>query len=138
MSHHDPHKPTVSMDEQPDSWHMHTSEEGSPQEEHGAQANPAALVATFVGSVVFVGAVILATVMYYGAHNTRLREERIETTALAADYFQYRDRSLAVQADYGWSTPENAAAGKVTIPLDKAMERVRQQYAAGAPRAEGR
>jgi hypothetical protein len=88
--------------------------------------------------VVFVGAVILATVMYYGAHNTRLREERIETTALAADYFQYRDRSLAVQADYGWSTPENAAAGKVTIPLDKAMERVRQQYAAGAPRAEGR
>src|SRR5437868_3021246 len=93
MTHHDPHQPIVAFDEHIDSWHRHTVEEGQPQEEHGAQANPAALVGAFLGSIFFVGSVIVVCLLYYGTQTTAMRQRRIETTALAGDYFEYRDRS---------------------------------------------
>jgi hypothetical protein len=133
---HDPHQPIVAFDEQPDSWHMHTSDEGLPQEEHAAQADPKALVAAFLGSVFFVGGVIVVCLLYFFTHTTKLRQERIETTALAKDYFQYRAVSDKHLATYGWANPEAAAAGKVSIPIDLGMQKVMQQYAGPAPRAE--
>jgi hypothetical protein len=129
---HDPHKPTVAFDEQPDSWHMHAAEEGLPQEEHGATTNPIGLILAFAGSVFFVGSVILMCVLYYRVHTTQLRQQRIETTALAGDYFKYRDDSTAAQGGYGWAGPEAAAAGQVSIPVDLAMQKVIQQYASGS------
>jgi hypothetical protein len=131
MSHpHDPHKPQVAFDEAPDSWHRHLSEEGQPQEEHGAQADSLALIVSFVGSVFFVGAVIVVCLLYFQVQYTKLRRERIETTALAADYFQYRDDSDKALHGYGWANPEAAAAGKVSGPIDAAMQKVIEQYAA--------
>jgi hypothetical protein len=117
------------MDGQPDSWHIHTAEEGLPQEEHGSHANAAALVGAFVVSVVFVGAVILVVLLYYNTHTTALRQARIETTALSQDYVDYRDRSDRFLSGYGWATPDAAAAGKVSIPIELAMQKVMQQYA---------
>lgn len=139
-THHDPHKPTVSFDAAPDSWHMHAAEEGQPQEEHGATTNPAGLIIAFLGSVFFVGAVILLCILYYQIHTTHLRQERIETTALAQGengYYKYRDDSAAALQKYGWANPEAAAAGKVSIPIDLAIQKVIQQYSGGSkPRAE--
>jgi len=132
---HDPHQPIVAFDEQPDSWHMHASDEGQPQEEHAAQADPKSLVAAFLGSVFFVGGVIVVCLMYYFTYTTKLRQERIETTALARVFFAYKATSQKHLAGYGWATPEAAAAGKVSIPLEIGIQRVLQQYA-GKPRAE--
>jgi hypothetical protein len=129
-NHHNPHQPIVTMDEQPDSWHMHTSDEGAPQEEHGAQADPTSLVGAFVGSVVFIGAVIVVCLIYYNSHTTKLRQSRIETSELAEEYFGYRATSNKVLSGYGWATPEAAAEGKVSIPIDLAMQKVAQQYGA--------
>src|SRR4051812_42035094 len=126
---HNPHQPIVSMDEQPDSWHMHTTEEGDPQEEHGAHAEPTALVGAFVGSIVFVGLVIVVCLLYYHSHTTGLRRARIETTDFYLEnYRPYRDQSDRFLSGYGWATPEAAAAGKVSIPIEIGMEKVRQQY----------
>src|ERR1700742_946915 len=102
MSHHDPHQPTVQMDEHVDSWHTHTADEGMPQEEHAPQANSFALIVAFAGSVIFVALVIVVCLLYYGSHTTGLRQERIETTALAADYTVYRDQSDRTLSEYHW------------------------------------
>jgi len=128
--HHTLHQPTIAMDEQPDSWHMHTVDEGLPQEEHAAQADSRTLVVAFLGSVFFVGAVIVVCLLYYGTHTTALRMARIETTALSEDYVKYRDESDRVLSSYHWGSSELAAAGKVTIPLDQAIQKAMQQYGA--------
>ncbi|MEX2218384.1 MAG: hypothetical protein WD749_06445 [Phycisphaerales bacterium] len=138
---HDPHKPTVALDDQPDSWHMHTSEEGMPQEEHGSQARPFALIGAFVGSFAFVAGVIVACIAYFQNYTTTLRAERIENTRLADDYHAYKAGAEKHLAAFGWANPEAAAAGKVSTPLDQAMQRVIQQYhgnQGGSPRAEAR
>ena len=130
--HHNPHQPTVAMDEATDSWHMHTSAEGLPQEEHGATAQAGALIASFAGSVIFVGAVILVTILYYRQHVTMLRRERIETTDFYREvYTPYRQQSDKALTGYGWAGPEAAAAGQVSIPIDIAMQRVLQNYGNG-------
>jgi hypothetical protein len=130
MTHgHDPHQPIVAMDEQPDSWHMHTPEEGDPQEEHGAQADPTALVAAFVGSIFFVGLVIVVCLLYYSTHTTGLRAARIETTEFYTENFvPYRQQSDRALSSYGWATPEAAAEGKVSAPIEFGMQKVLQQY----------
>jgi hypothetical protein len=42
---------------------------------------------------------------------------------------------MAAMSQYGWANAEAAAAGKVTIPMDAAMQKVIKDYAGNA-RAE--
>lgn len=126
------HKPhyTQHVEEHVDQWHHHSSEEGAPQEEHASKPNIPVLLGAFVGSVAFVGATILATYLYFGVHMRSLRAKRMENTALAADFLKYRGDTNKKLADGNmWWNDDNARAGLVSIPLDKARERVIARYA---------
>lgn len=118
----------VVLDETPDAWHMHTPQEGPPQPEHGARTDPGALITAFVAMVAFLAAVAVLCVIYFERRVTQLRQERIETTVLAADYLKYRDQARQRLESYGWWDAQAAREGRLSVPLDKAVERVLAQY----------
>jgi len=119
--------------EQPDPWHLHTPDEGPPQEEHG-KINAALLSVAFLASVLFVGVVVLVTYLYFNVQTTRLREERIETTVLSAEYVAYREKALKSLNDYSFANEQAARAGVVSLPFDQAAQRVIAKYAGGGGR----
>lgn len=128
--------------EQPDVWHSHGAEEGLPQEEHGGKANAAKIFIVGVLSVGIIVATTVATLIYFRVHATALRRERIETTALSAEYTQYRQNTRQALADFSWASPDAARTGeRVQIPLDQAKQRVIEAYSKArpaAPRAEAK
>lgn len=131
MTKHDPHY-APEPPEHPDQWHRHTPDEGRPQAEHAPQADPYILGA--VGAVITVGfvALLVVVILYYFQYTTRVRREKIETTAPAAESYAYRDDILARinQGSYVWADI-GAEAPAVQIPIDQAIEQVISDY--GAP-----
>jgi hypothetical protein len=105
---------------------MHTTAEGPPQEEHGATVNAALLFAAFVGTVLTIGLVVVLTYLYFTSHMNQLRRSRIETTVLAGEYRDYRERTTGQLRDYGWVSIEGD--GVVALPMEVAMERVLRRY----------
>ncbi len=127
------HKPhfTPQTHEHADDWHHHSAEEGVPQAEHGEKPNIPILMGAFLASVAFVGATILATYLYFGVYTQTLRAERMENTALAKDFLQYRDHTNSkLAAANEWLNDDAARAGQAPIPLDKAKEKVIAKYSA--------
>lgn len=127
MAHEPPapqHTPVVH--ETTDPWHHHASGEGRPQHEHGSQVDPTALAVTF-GLIVFVVLALTGGVtLYFVRYSTVLRQERIETTVLAAEAERIRAEAAARFDGYAWTDPE---AGLVSVPLEQAVDRVIARYA---------
>jgi hypothetical protein len=124
---------THPPEEQPDSWHLHTMDEGTPQQEHASSTNAAMLAGAFIGSFLFVGLVILVSYLYFQVIAVQKREERIETTVLGADARAYKADALASLQTYSFPNEQAARAGVVQLPLAQAEQRVLAQYkSAGA------
>jgi hypothetical protein len=111
--------------QQTDEWHTHTPDEGQPQHEHGAKANPAILIAVTLGFVVAVALTVLLTSLYFGSYMTSQKRAKSETTILSEDYRAYRAQSEAALSGYGWADP---AAGTVRVPIDRAIDKVITSY----------
>lgn len=125
------HKPqyTQHVHEHVEEWHQHSAAEGMPQVEHGAKPNTPLLLVAFVASVLFVGLTILATYMYFNSYTHSLRRERVETSALGSEYREYQANTKAKLASgYVWLNDDAARAGRVTLPLATAKERVMARY----------
>ena len=112
--------------EHPDSWHAHSPAEGTPQEEHGAQANAFGIIAgiAFFGVVTLVVSVVVG--VYLASYTSRLRAQRQETITSRADYNVYRAQSDAALSTAAWINP---AEGTVAIPIDIAKRKVIAAYA---------
>lgn len=116
---------TIPVHEEPEPWHRHSPEEGEPQQEHAGSVNTTILLGVFVATVVFVFASILFTYLYFTRYMTNLRQEQIETTVMASDYRDYKERSAAALGQFGWV---DAEAGVVSLPLEVAKARVLERY----------
>lgn len=117
-----PHQPQHT-----DEWHTHTPDEGLPQVEHGAKANPAVLIIVTLGFVMAVALTVLLTALYFGSYMTAQKRAKAETTILSEDYRAYRAQSEAALSGYGWADP---AAGTVRVPINRAIDTVVNQYKA--------
>jgi hypothetical protein len=127
MTHHDPNAPHPPID-QVDPWHTHTPDEGVPQEEHGARANPVLIGGALAATLIFLVVVIVVIFMYFETFVTRLRIERVETTDLAARQIQYKRDAAENLATHSVLPASVAPEGVVTIPKPEAMRRVIRQY----------
>jgi heme/copper-type cytochrome/quinol oxidase subunit 3 len=127
------HKPhyTPEVHEHSDDWHHHSAQEGAPQAEHGEKPNIPILMGAFLASVAFVGATILATYLYFGVYTQTLRAERMENTALAKEFLDYRTGSSdQLTLANKWVSDDAARAGQAPIPIEKAKEKVIAKYSA--------
>ncbi|MFG0326037.1 MAG: hypothetical protein ACF8SC_02045 [Phycisphaerales bacterium JB037] len=114
--------------EEPDAWHRHTLEEGIPQPEHAAHVSPKGLWGAFFGMAIFLVVTIAALIVYFDHHMTNLRQERVETTVQAERFgLKYKEESRTGLDAYRWI---NRDAGTVQIPIEVAMDRVVERYAA--------
>jgi hypothetical protein len=123
---------THPPEEVPDSWHLHTTDEGEPQAEHG-KTNALILSIAFVASFGFVGLVILLSYLYFQVEMVKRREVRIETTVLGSDARAYKKQSLEQLQGFSFANSAAARAGAVSIPLPEAERRVMQQYGRQGP-----
>jgi|GEM_PF-685581 len=117
-----------------DAWHHHTAAEGLPQSEHGAIANTGTILQWLALIILTLVILVVALVMYFGSYVTKLRAERVETNqTIAAPYQSYRTASnaeLGVDGEPAAYLPLDPAARTVRIPLDQAIRRVAERYAA--------
>ncbi len=112
--------------EQPDPWHDHSGE-APPQDVHG-ETNPGFIA--LVGAVGMVIVVVLIVILtkYFDAvvfDEKMVKQERwdvrTEVRAVEAEWGQQL-------TSYGWADAENAV---VHIPIDRAIETIAGEYAAG-------
>lgn len=131
MSHNE-HTP--EHHEHVDQWHMHTSTEGLPQEEHGARANPWVLLAVFVFSIIFLVVFIGATIVYAKGYVSGVRARKAEITVWAND--ARANKAVAEQqlSSYGWVEP---GQGRVRIPIESVMQEM-SGHGLGIPAPSGR
>jgi hypothetical protein len=130
MSKHDPHY-APEPPEHSDAWHRHTPDEGAPQDEHAPQANPYILGA--IGAVLTISlvALLIVVVLYYFHYTTKIRREKMETTAPSQESYEYRNNSLEMlrAGSYAWADlPSGSEA--VQVPLDRAIDTVLHTYSA--------
>jgi hypothetical protein len=134
-SHELAHTPEVH--EQPDSWHRHTSAEGSPQHEHGSTTNPVILATVFTVMVLSVVGSVAVMVLYFFSYATQLRAEQIETTRVHNEFQQYQAKAFAQlgpKPNQPWTSSET-----VQLSIGKAMDLVANQYTGNEqPRAVGK
>lgn len=136
---HDPHanphagphgrdtRHTHPPEERLDAWHTHSAEEGAPQEEHAAKANPVLLFGVFIATVAGVVGMVLAVILYFGAYKTDLRERYVENLAMADKANAAKAAATAELAGpYTWIGPQQE---NIRIPITQAMERVIERYA---------
>lgn len=108
-----------------DDWFRHTPAEGLPQQEHAAHVNTTAIGLTLLVIVFGVLAMVIVLSMYYVSYTTNLKAERQEGTQSAAAYLAYRDNAESALSSFGWADRD---AGKVNIPIDRAMDDVVAYY----------
>ena len=127
------HKPhyTEPHHDHASGWFRHVpADEGAPQEEHGSHTRPIALTAAFLICFGFVGATILATYLYFNVHMAKLRREKIETTAFARDFSEYKRAEEQKLADFYFATDDLARQGVASPPVEQAKQQVIARYAA--------
>ena len=122
-----PHETPVNYTE-PDEWHRHTPDEGAPQIEHGAHANPTALAITFIAMILGVAFVIVVLVAYFNNYVSTIKAERQEGVSIAEPFEATKAQALAHLDGYGWVDHDT-----VHVPVSVAMDRVIAQYASAAP-----
>lgn len=96
-----------------DNWHQNSSDEGVPQEAHGAQASAKAMGMTIIGMTVGVLVVILVLVIYFQNYMSNYRSMINENTDAAA---------------VSWDEKHNALDA-MEAPLNDAMAVVIAEYA---------
>mgnify|MGYP003571154332 CR=1 FL=1 len=127
-----PHETPVHHTE-PDDWHQHTPDEGAPQVEHTAAANPTALAITFIAMILGVAFVIVVLVAYFNNYVSTIKAEKQEGVTIAEPFEASKAEALAHLNAYGWVDHQT-----VHIPVSDAMDRVVARYASAAPiNAEG-
>lgn len=111
---------------EPDAWHRHASEEGMPQEEHGATVNPTALSIVFVAMIFGVVFVLLLLTAYFNNYTYTYKARQQEGVPVARAVFE-TEKALADArlSTYGWI---DRNAGTVHIPLDTAYQTVIAHY----------
>lgn len=120
------HQETPHPEQHLDGWHQHTADEGVPQQEHAAHVNIAALLITFVAMVVTVLVLVIALTLFYKSTSAQMAAVRLENTAgWSDDYVPYRDAAIEKISGYH---ADDAEAGTVRIPVDRAIEQVINQY----------
>ncbi len=125
-----PHETPVHHTE-PDAWHQHSADEGAPQLEHAAHANPTALAITFIGMILGVAFVIVVLVAYFNNYVSTIKAEKQEGVGIAAPFEASKAEALAHLDGYGWVDHDT-----VYIPVEAAMDRVVQRYASATPTNE--
>ncbi len=133
---HDAHdtRHTHPPEEHLDPWHMHTPDEGVPQEEHAARANPLVLFIVFIAIVGSVVAMVGVLIIYYGKYKTDLRVRHVETLAMGVEAKASKSTAQGeLSGPYRWIGPEQDA---VRIPIDQAIEKTVEAYSGRA--IEGR
>jgi hypothetical protein len=113
--------------EAPNEWHRHGADE-HPQHEHGAQINAKSVWVWFILIVLFVAGTIAITMRYYLGYIQAEKTASIETTVLSKDYWEARAAAEDRLNSFGWSTPEAAKAGQVSIPIEQARAKVLESY----------
>jgi len=73
-----------------DNWHQHTTAEGAPQEEHGAQASAKALGLTFIFMVLGVLFVIIVLKVYFDSYMSSYRAKIDQNTTAAAETWEWK------------------------------------------------
>lgn len=111
---------------QPDPWHDHSGE-APPQETHG-ETNPGFIA--LVGAVGMVVIVVLIVILTKYFDSVVFEEKMVKQ-----ERWDVRNEVRAVEAQWGqnlssyaWS---DAAAGTVRVPIERAIDAVAQEYAAG-------
>ena len=122
MSHAAEHTPVHH--EHVDEWHLHTADEGTPQAEHAATANPWVLLAVFVFSIIFLIVFIGATIVYAKGYLAHRRAAKVEVTVWADDARAAKAQALHQLDSYGWVDP---AAGTVRVPIEVVMQEMSGQ-----------
>lgn len=107
------HEETAMSADGHDQWHQHSSAEGMPQEEHGAQASAKALGLTFIGMTLGVLFVIIILVVYFQNYMSNYKSQINEDTKAA---------------EVSWNE-KNEIMGNINPSVDAAMELVIAEYA---------
>ncbi|HHN77646.1 MAG TPA: hypothetical protein ENK11_03090 [Phycisphaerales bacterium] len=110
---------------QHDDWFRHSPEEGLPQHEHAGHVNTTSIGLTLLVIVFGVLGLVILLSMYYVSYTTTLKAERQEGTRSAAEYLAYRDSAERALSSFGWA---DRNAGKVNLPIDRAMDDVVAYY----------
>lgn len=105
--------------ETPDSWHRHATDDGAPQQEHGAHASARALSIAFITMTLGVAFVIIVLIAYFNSYNSRYKKQVQETTILGDEVRAQRAADLGTLTQYGRIDAEN-----YQIPIDVAMQAV--------------
>lgn len=124
MGSHEHHHLAVEH-EQPDSWHRHSSEEGTPMAEHAAIASPGVLAKAYILMVAVVTGTVVILTVFFMSYLHRVRAEQQETTVLSKVFNETKNHFDTELSSYGWV---DAKAGTVRIPIEKAMDQVVEQY----------
>lgn len=117
-----------------DTWHHHdTAAEGEPQSEHTASINTTTLAKWFVVLIVSLVIFMLAVALYFNGFVNQAKSVAIETDIGSAARTM-RNAAFATLGEdgnpetYDWADPQ---AGKVQIPIDKAMKKIIEKYGKG-------
>lgn len=109
-----------------DNWFLTPADGVELPKAHGDKANPVVLIVAWAATTITVFAVVAVVVMFFSYTSTRLREDRVETTAMHAEHIAYKERVLSGLEQTAWV---NAEEGVVQIGLDRAMSEVVESYA---------
>lgn len=134
MSHPTAHTPEEH--EKPDAWHAHTVEE-HPQQAHGESLDGLRVfLIGLVGYLLTVATILVVTVYFVSyKNNDQIQFEEYPersmgpSAAVQGPALEQREKvltELATNQPAVWTDPE---AGKVSIPLDVAMNKVVEKYA---------
>lgn len=114
-----------------DAWHHHDlAAEGLPQVEHTASINTGRLAQWFVILVLFVTLFIGAVATYFNGFVSAARSAAVETD-IGSHARTMRNAAFATLGQdgnpetYDWA---DANAGKVQLPIEKAMTKVIERY----------
>ncbi len=108
-----------------DDWFRHGSDEAAPQAEHAGQVSTRAVGVTLLVIVFGVLFVILLLSAYFSSYTTQLKAEKQEGVGSAQEYMSYRTTAQRRLEAAGWIDRE---AGKLHIPLERAMSMVVDEY----------
>lgn len=108
-----------------DPWHAHSSDEEPPQESHGV-TSPGAIALVGVGSFVILLILIGIVAVYFNQVARRTQVEKIERVDLGQSMRTQLAEERQRLSSYGWVDPEQE---RVHIPIEQAMEQIREEYA---------
>lgn len=117
-----------------DSWHHHdVAIEGMPQREHVASINTNRLAQWFIVLIVALVVFMLAVALYFNGFVTQAKSLAVETD-IGSQARTLRNAAFATLSTdgnpetYDWADPQ---AGKVQIPIEKAMKKTVEKYGSG-------